>query len=145
MSPLNSNKLFFLIFQSYSTSQSILTICPQLKCTNVQLFSFFKNLCTVYFPKKNVRFFFLSFHAVFNNVQVSISFFYLFPLSCRPFFFSFYTKLLIHYLFIFLNLISASLCLYLDIVTIGSCLPVYSISNKYFLKISMVSLIKLFQ
>ena len=33
---------------------------------------------------------------------------------------------------IFFNLVSASLCLYLNIVTMGSCTSVYSISNKYF-------------
>ena len=48
MSPLNSNKLFFS--QIFTTFQQAKTICPQLKFTNVQLFSFFLfNLYTVYF------------------------------------------------------------------------------------------------
>ena len=53
-------------------------------------------------------------------------FFCLFPLSCYPLLFFKNRSFTI-----FLNIVSASLCLYLNIVTIGSCTPVYSISNKY--------------
>ena len=67
-------------------------------------------------------FFFLFFYAVFNSVQVSFLFSF------------FYNKLLIHVFF--LNLISASLHLYINIKTTGSCLPIYLISNKYFHKIA---------
>ena len=80
------------------------------------MFSFsFVNLCTIL--PKNVRFFFVFvfFYAVFNSVQVSFLFFCFFPFFCRPFLFSFF---IINCSFTaFLNLISASLYLYLIIIT----------------------------
>ena len=76
-------------------------------------------------------FFFRLFYAVFNSVQVSILLFFCFfsffhcPVILSLFFFN-------SLIYFFFNLISASLCLYLNIVTMGSCIHFYSISNKYF-------------
>ena len=133
MSPLNSNKLSFLFFlTNFPTSQQVKTIL-QSKFTNVQFFFFFFNLCTVYFPK-NVHFLFLFFLMLCSTVFKFLFFSFLsfsMVLSLFSFFSFFYNKLLIHYFF---NLISTSLCFYLNIITIGSCLPIYSISNDISIK-----------
>ena len=134
---LKQTLFFFTYFFNYSQQvKIILTICPQLMFSKFkQMFSF--SFVTIYalsiFPK-NIRFFFL-FYAVFNSVRVSLLLFFFSCLFHCPVVLFFYNKLLIHYFF---NLISASLCIDLNIITIGSCTPVYSNSNKYFHKTSMV-------
>ena len=114
MSPLNSNKLTNFHF---TTSQNNITITVH-KCSI--FFFFFFHLCTAYFFFKSSFFSFFFFSIC--CVQQCSSFFF-FPLSFSIvlyhfFFFFFYNKLLIHYPF-FSNLISASLCLYLNTLTIG--------------------------
>ena len=80
---------------------------------------FFFNLCTVYFPK-NVHFFFLFFfYAVFNSIQVYFLFFLSFSIILSSFFLFIINC---SFTFFFLNLISAFLCLYLNIITIYSWL-----------------------
>ena len=119
MSPLNSNNLKTFHF----TSQNNVTITVQ-KCS--VFFSSFFNLCTdvlsILLKMSVLSFFFFS-YAVFNNVQVSSTFFF-FPsffycpvhfCFCFHFFFSFHffffhNKLLIQCPFFF-NLISTSLSL----------------------------------
>ena len=81
--------------------------------------------CLFFLKMFGFCFFFFFFYAVFNSVQVSFLLF-VFPLSCHPLK---KKNSLIHYFF--LNFVSASLYLYLNIVTMGSCTPIYSISNKY--------------
>ena len=143
MSLLNSNKFKHFHF---TTSQNNITITVH-KCS-VFFFSFF-NLCTVYFTKKMSVLSFFSFfllYAVFSNVQVSfpffslsffhcpVPFFFLFFFFLFSFFFSFFhNKLLIHCPFFF-NLISTSLCLYLNTITIGSLPSLFNFC-LYFRKI----------
>ena len=100
-------------------------------------FSSFFNLCTVYFTK-NACSFFLSFfllYAMFNNVQL-LSFCFLCPFFHCPvafcfgftFFFPFFhNKLLIQCPF-FSNLISTSLCPYLNTITIGTLPSLFNFS-----------------
>ena len=137
MSPLNSNKLSFFS----NNSEQVKPILQYVHNQSSQMFSFFLflfNLCTVYFPK-NVRFFpfFMLCSSVFKFL-----FFFFSSLSFSIVLSSFFCLFLIincsFTIFFLKNLISDSLCLYLNIITIGSCLPVYSISNKYFHKTSMV-------
>ena len=146
----NSNvafNLFFLLAQIFTTFQQVKTICPQFKFTNVQLFLLFFNLCTIFLKMFVFSFFFpyvqqcSSFFSLpfclfplsfFPYVQQCSSFFSLpfclFPLSFT--FFYFFLIINCSFLSFFSNLISTSLCLYLNKITIGSRLPVYSISNN---------------
>ena len=130
MSPLNSNSFFFwLIFQLFSQNQNNINNMSTIKVHKVQInaqFFFFSIYALSIFLKMFVFFSSFSFYAVFKSVQVSFllfPFFCLFPLSCRPLFFIY-----------FFNLISPSLCLYLNIVTMGLCTPfiqfLTSISTK---------------
>ena len=94
-------------------------------------FSFYSIYALSLFPK-NVRFFSFFFSCCIQECSSSFSSFFLsfsIVLSSSFLFFFFFIKSLIHYFF---NLISASFCLYLDIVTMGSFTLIYSISNKYF-------------
>ena len=146
MSPLNSNKLFFsfLIFQQFWTSQNNITICPQLKFIKFkQIFSFsFVTIYALLFFIKNVHFLkrFLMLCSTGFKFLFFFSFFFyffcLFPLFCRPFLKKcfFINKLLIHY---FLNLISASLCLYLNIITIGSLIKLFQWYFFFFQQVSL--------
>ena len=91
-------------------------------------FSFVQSMHCL-FSLKMFVFFCLSFYMLCSTVfkfLFSFLFFCLFPLSSHPLFFlnRSFTN--------FFNLISASLCLYLYIVTMGSCIHFYSISNMYF-------------
>ena len=136
MSPLNSNKLKNFHF---TTSQNNVTITVH-KCS--VLFSSFFNLCTdvqSILLKMSVLSFFFSLYAVFNDVQVSSLFFsfrlfsivlYVFVFAFIIFFlffFFFHNKLLIQCLF-FSNLISTSLCPYLNTITIGSLPSLFNFS-----------------
>ena len=125
MSPLNSNSKYFSLYnkskQCYNHSS---------KCSVI--FSSFFNLCIVYLKKNVLSFFFFFSYAVFNNVQVSLLFFFLFfsvflfhPHCPVAFCFCF----CFHFFFIincsfnvpcFSNLISTSLCPYLNTITRGS-------------------------
>ena len=118
MSPLNSNKLTNFHF---TTSQSNITITVH-KCSVFFPF-FFPNLCTVYFSKKCSFFSFFFFSICCVQQCSSFLSFPLCPFSIVLYlFFSFFfhNKLLIHCPFFFFNLISVSLCLYLNTITIGS-------------------------
>ena len=131
ISPLNTKKLFFFSSQIF-TLQQVKTLL-QSQFTNVQI-SFFFQLLSIFL--KNVRS--VLFFSICCVQQCSSFFFYsslsfFIVLSLFPFiFFIFYNKLLIHYPF-FSNLISASLCLYLNRITIGS-LPLLFNFNPYFHK-----------
>ena len=135
MSPLNSNKLTNFHF----TSQNNITITVH-KCSVFFSLIFFFNLCTVYFTKKCS--FFSSFFFLYAQFTVfKFPFFSSLPFfHCPvPFCFSsfFHNKLLIHCPFFFFNLISISLCLYLNTITIGS-LPCLFNFSLYFRRISQV-------
>ena len=132
MSPLNSTKLTNVHF---TTSQNNITITVH-KCS--AFFSFFFNLCTVYYTKECLFFSFFFFHmlclTVFKFLFLSSP--VLFPLSCTflvlfSFFliFYFHNKLLIHCPF-FSNLISTSLCLYLNTITIGSLPSLFNFNHS---------------
>ena len=95
------------------------------------MFGFFVQSMHCLFFLKMFIFSFFFFMLCSTVFKFLFNFFFLLPfsivLSSSLFFFlnrSFTTY--------FFNLVSASLCLYLNIVTMGLCTPVYSISNKYF-------------
>ena len=132
MSPLNSNKLKKFHF----TSQNNITITVQ-KCS-VFFSSFFSIYVLSILLKLSVlSFFFFLFHMLcstmlkflfflfsfFFHLHCPVAFFFLLVFFCfhffLSFFFSFHNKLLIQCLFFF-NLISTSLCPYLNTITIGS-------------------------
>ena len=142
MSPLNSNKLINFHF---TTSQNNITTAVH-KCSF--FFSFFSNLYTGYFSKKWSIFSFYFFFSICCVQQCSsfpsFSLLSFFPLSCTflflflfSFLFFFFTIINCSFTVLFLNLIPASLCLYLNTITIGS-LPSLFNFNLYFRKISQV-------
>ena len=144
MSPLNSNKFFFFFTNfHFTTSQNNIAITV-LKCSVFFSF-FFQSMYCLYF-EKNVRSF-LSFSCFFIFFNMLCSTVFKFPFFsslsfshcpapfCFCFFFPFFSfffiincSFTVHF---FLNLISTSLCLYLNTITIGS-LPRLFNFNPYF-------------
>ena len=138
MSPLNSNNSFFSqLFDHSQQVKTILTIGPQLKFTKFKwMFSFsFVTIYALSFLKMFV--FWGVFYAVFNSVQVSFPlFFYSVFFHCSVVLFFWF--LLINCSFtIFFNLISASLCLYLNIITIGSLIKLFQWYSFFFQQVSL--------
>ena len=124
-------KQTFFFTNFHFTSQNNIAITVH-KCSAFLFFSsmyclfFLKNVCSF------LSFFFLC--AVFNSVQISF-FFFLVSFHCPVPFFK--KKIIINcsftilFFFFFFNLISASLCLYLNSITIGS-LPSLFNFNPFF-------------
>ena len=141
MSPLNSNKLKNFHFP---TSQNNVTITVQ-KCS--VFFSSFFNLCSDVLSillKMSVLSFFFFLYAVYNNVQVSSPSFFSFHLFSIVlyvfvfvFIFFFHNKLLIQCPFFFFNLISTSICPYLNTITIGLLPSLFNFSLEYH-KLSLI-------
>ena len=108
---------------------------------------FFFSIYVVYITKIVCSFFFFSFsYAEFNNVQVSLlSFFFLFLHFHCPvafcfgfhFFFLFIINCSFNVPFFFFNLISTSLCLYLNTITIGSFPSLFNFSLQHH-KLSLI-------
>ena len=139
MSPLNSNKLTNFHFK---TSQNNITITVHKYSLFFSLFFF---QCIVYFTKKCSFFsFFLFFICCVQQcssfLSFSLSLFHCpVPFFCFCFLFSFFFFIIncsFTALFFF-NLISTSLCLYLNTITIGLLPSLFNFS-LYFHKISQV-------
>ena len=130
MSPLNSNNLKIFTLQVKTILQS--------QFTDVQFsFLLFFNLCTVYFTK-NVCSFFLFFLYMLCPTMFKFFSFFFCPFSIVLYLFVFvFIFFIINCSFnvpLFSNLISTSLCLYLNTITIGS-LPRLFNFDLYFRKI----------
>ena len=135
ISPLNSNNSFFFTnFSIIQNKSKYVYNMSAIKVDKCSAFLFVQSMHCLFFGK--VLFFLLLFLCCIQQCSSYFSsflFFFLlclFPFTCRPLSFLI-NKLLIPYFF---NLISASLCLYFNIITTGSCTPLNSISNKYFHK-----------
>ena len=120
------------------------------------LFFFFFNLCTVYITKIVCSFFlfFFLFHMLCSTISSVFSFFFLFffHLHCPvAFFFFLFSVFIFFFLFFFFrfiincsfnasfffNLISTSLCPYLNTITIGSLPSLFNFDLKYH-KLSLI-------
>ena len=140
MTPLNSNSKSFTL--------QVKTIL-QSQFKNVQFsFLLFFNLCSDVLSillKMSVLSFLFFLYAVFNNVQVSLSFFFLFlfffcfspfSLSCSFLFLFWFSFLFSSFFFIincsfnvpFLSTLYLPLCLYLNTITIGSLPSLFNFS-----------------
>ena len=134
MSPLNINKL--KNFSLYNKSKQYYNHSSQMFSF---LFFFFQSMYCLF--KKNVRSFFLCFFHMLRSTILKclfFLFFFFFHFHCPVAFFSFcfflfsffflfiHNKLLIQCLFF--NLISTSLCPYLNTITIGSLPSLFNFS-----------------